>query len=606
MNDSQLYLLSNVEIDADNEFTIDFDSATAQQAYFQSKISDVLDTTGDFSYIRKDADVKVEKSLEDLLSVNYLMFKNDSKWWYARITNKEYISPSTTRIYFEIDAFQTFMFDFEIQESFIDREHQDRFTSNMKPIFNTKEENISYGSNYRIKSTTDVVQKMSKNLPVKIKYFLIISSDKLGTDTEDVPHINGYDPFYYYLVPISVEAGEGATFIFRYISGGEFVETQLTSALTMFQNLSKIKPSIISIKLIDYSPRNFAVSYEDPSPTLPTKVTFTGNGRISTIKASETGGIDYNLINISQEDLLIDLDDDSRREINTINLNFDFEVDKNNLKDIKNETKLLVTPYHFYKLTNNNGNELDINIAGLENYNQIPIYFIPNLTPQSKELYYIKNYYNDKNGQFYNLVDNSVNEMPLASDKWVEYLSQNKASATAGVAVNLGASALTTAIGAMTANPLAIAGGVLSLGQSIANTLIKQEDIKKSPDSARKLGNNATFNLARQLPSLQFEEIEIGESYKKSIFNYFYHYGYKVNDFKKPDYRSRYYFNYLKTIGVNIKSNIDSIYVNELKSMFNNGVTIWHYRDSNTWKGTNNFDYENAEMNLISTEVENG
>ena len=296
---------------------------------------------------------------------------------------------------------------------------------------------------------------------------------------------------------------------------------------------------------------------------------------------------------------MTDSNDDSRREINTINLNFDFNLDINNLKDIKNEPKLLISPYHFYKLSNNNGNELEINIVGLENYKEIQIYHIPNITPLSKELYYIKNYYNDKLGLFYNLVDNNVNEMPLANDKWIDYLSQNKASATAGVAVNLGASALTTAIGAFTANPLAIAGGVLSFGQSVANTILKQQDIKKSPDTARSLGNNATFNLARQLPSLQLEEFEIEENFKTTLFNYFYHYGYKCNDFKKPNLRSRYYFNYIKTIGANIKTGIDADFRNELVNIYDKGITIFHYRDSQTFKGINNYNYENVEMNLI-------
>lgn len=590
---STLYLCKNVDLDPNYNYTIDFDNITAQANYFDSKIASEFEINEGYSYIRDTQTLKVQANIDDLLGINYLFYNNGSKRYYAFITKKDYINPTCTSLTFKIDVLQSFMFNYEIDESFIEREHQDRFTTDLKPIFNQKSENVEYGNNYILKSNTNVIQKMVNHIDIKIKYFLIISSDKLGTETEDVPHIDGYDPLYYYLVPICVEEGKGVNFYFKYINGSEVTTTRLTTPLTMFQKLSKIKPSILSIKLLDYSPINYLVTKENLT------ITFFGRGRISTIKSSETQDIDYNLINITSEDLLTDVNDDSRREINTINLNFDFNLDINNLKDIKNEPKLLISPYHFYKLSNNNGNELDINIVGLENYKEIQIYHIPNITPLSKELYYIKNYYNDKLGLFYNLVDNNVNEMPLANDKWIDYLSQNKASATAGVAVNLGASALTTAIGAFTANPLAIAGGVLSFGQSVANTILKQQDIKKSPDTARNLGNNASFNLARQLPSLQLEEFEIEENFKTTLFNYFYHYGYKCNDFKKPNTRSRYYFNYIKTIGANIKTEIDADFRAEIANIFNNGITIWHYRTAGTFKGINNYDYENVETNLM-------
>ena len=230
---------------------------------------------------------------------------------------------------------------------------------------------------------------------------------------------------------------------------------------------------------------------------------------------------------------------------------------------------------------------------------KIPIYYIPVCSQDSKIMYYIKGYYGDNEGRYYNYIDNSVNEIALTSDKWQEYLSQNKASAVAGVAVNLGASALTTAIGAFTANPLAIAGGVLSFGQNVANTIIKQQDIKQEPNSVKSQGNNASFALVRQILGIELEFYSITEANKKRLFNYFNHYGYQCNDFKKPNLRSRYYFNYIKTIGANINTGIDADFRNELVTIYDNGITIFHYRDSLTFKGINNYNYENVEMNLM-------
>lgn len=594
MNDSQLYLLANVEIDADNEFTIDFDNATAQQTYFQSKISDVLDTTGDFSYIRKDADVKVEKSLEDLLSVNYLMFKNDSKWWYARITNKEYISPTTTRIYFEIDAFQTFMFDFEIQESFVEREHQDRFTPELKPLINSVSENVDYGSNYELSKVEKIISKRNNTAEkYNVAWAIIVCNDKLSDDS--ATNSSALDNYYYYAVPFESPQTRALRRIFYFNSGDSY--TQLENAEVITKIIARDNATkIVSIKLYENCP--FYVKLEDYSNNISLESNF-----VKVVSVSSK-----NILNITSTIEKTITNDDSLRELSTIELTLidNVNLDINSAPKIEYETKLYSDPYYFILMTNHNGEGLKINPKGLADITKIPIYYIPVCSPDSKIMYYIKGYYGDNEGRYYNYIDNSVNEIALTSDKWQEYLSQNKASAVAGVAVNLGTSALTTAIGAITANPLAIAGGVLSLGQNVANTIIRQQDIKQEPNSVKSQGNNASFTLVRQIIGLELEYYTITDANKKRLFNYFNHYGYQCNDFKKPNLRSRYYFNYLRTIGINIKSNIDSIYVNELKSMFNNGVTIWHYRDSNTWKGTNNYDYENAEMNLISTEAENG
>ena len=37
----------------------------------------------------------------------------------------------------------------------------------------------------------------------------------------------------------------------------------------------------------------------------------------------------------------------------------------------------------------------------------------------------------------------------------------------------------------------------------------------------------------------------------------------------------------------------------EIANIFNNGITIWHYRNATTFKGVNNYDYENVETNLM-------
>ena len=53
-------------------------------------------------------------------------------------------------------------------------------------------------------------------------------------------------------------------------------------------------------------------------------------------------------------------------------------------------------------------------------------------------------------------------------------------------------------------------------------------------------------------------------------------YGYKVNRLKVPNITGRPNFNYIKTIGCNIIGDIPQARLQEIKDLFNRGITLWH------------------------------
>ena len=592
---SKLWLLKDVNLDPNYNYTMDFDSLLAQENYFNSKIDTEFDKNEGYSYIRDNRAIKVEMPIDKLFGINYLMFENEetNKRYYAFITSKEWLRSDATAITIKIDPLQSFMFDYELEESFIEREHQDRFTSELTPIINNVRENVDYGGNYQLTKVEKILSKSNKTTDkINIAWVIIICNDKLTDDSKT--NVSSLDNYYYYAVPFESPETQviDKKFYFKKLNENiELENAHIICKLIVSKNASKI----VSIKLYENCPFSCNIKDYNTNDILITE----SNATIVNVNGK-------NIININST---IEKDingNDSLRELNTYNLKLidNVTLNINNAPNIEYETKLYSDPYYFILMTNHNGEGLKINPKGLANIAKIPIYYIPVCSPDSKIMYYIKGYYGDNEGRYYNYIDNSVNEIALTSDKWQEYLSQNKASATAGVAVNLGASALTTAIGAFTANPLAIAGGVLSFGQNVANTIIRQQDIKQEPNSVKSQGNNASFALVRQILGVELEFYSITEANKKRLFNYFNHYGYQCNDFKKPNLRSRYYFNYIKTIGANINTGIDADFRNELVTIYDNGITIFHYRDSQTFKGINNYNYENVEMNLM--EVKHG
>lgn len=68
--------------------------------------------------------------------------------------------------------------------------------------------------------------------------------------------------------------------------------------------------------------------------------------------------------------------------------------------------------------------------------------------------------------------------------------------------------------------------------------------------------------------------------YLKIIDDYFTMYGYKVNSVKIPNITGRPNWNYVKTINANILGNIPQEDIQELKNIFDNGVTFWHNPDT--------------------------
>ena len=60
------------------------------------------------------------------------------------------------------------------------------------------------------------------------------------------------------------------------------------------------------------------------------------------------------------------------------------------------------------------------------------------------------------------------------------------------------------------------------------------------------------------------------------IDDFFSLYGFKIYKVKVPNMNSRTYWNYVKCIDSNIEGLIPEFYLDEIKNMFNAGITLWH------------------------------
>ncbi len=147
---SFIQIFSGVPLNRDSEDTLRFSSRSAQDTYFAG-LSGILFDLSAYSYVRgteRGGVVRIEVSSAlkwaDVYKTNYMRFKNAShedKWFYAFVTDVQYIAEAIAEITYELDPMQTYLpgVDYTLTECYVERETPlvDEIGSNVQP------ENIS-------------------------------------------------------------------------------------------------------------------------------------------------------------------------------------------------------------------------------------------------------------------------------------------------------------------------------------------------------------------------------------------------------------------------------------------------------------------------------
>lgn len=131
-----------------------FSTKEEQTQYFNTLGSIRVDDT---NYIKMHKTINVKYSFDYLESegINYIIFNNGYKDIHAFIVNKRYIREELTELIYEVDVIQTYMFDFSIGNSFIERK-----VCNINEITDF-DEGIYIGEHTIVQDTT-VLNKTSK------------------------------------------------------------------------------------------------------------------------------------------------------------------------------------------------------------------------------------------------------------------------------------------------------------------------------------------------------------------------------------------------------------------------------------------------------------
>lgn len=553
-NSEVRFLHIPIEMDMKNQLT--FNNKEEQAKYFASHEVARYEKV---NYIRKNSIIRLNKNVDDCYNFNYVMYRNTdytNKWFYAFVTNVEFITRGNTAVQIATDPWQTWQFDVKYYQSFVKREMCN--VSDDYPGFNLIPEGLETGE-YKISGTAEF-----DNLePVWVIAYLGNSWNSNGSEIPigDGGYIvNGIAQSVTFIICTTLDA-----------------YNSVIGQLQLDENTSQYILSCFSV------PRLAVQDYLNSS----TAILGIDNAYVY------IQGNTYNQAPVQKT--LISL--------------------PNNLDEyIPINQKLRTYPYIYLGFNPVNGQS---KIYRYENFtNNTPVFNLISEVNPNPSIYFIPQNYRGANGNSMSDIA-SVSGYPTLSSRndyfnsWLATsmptMKNNLAQTQSSYNVNRLATGIQGALGGastignmvnssqkenttgmdMTNAVTGLVSNSLSAAQNIVNQDINYEHYVKGmlaqietqqmlPDNANLSSSNATLIGYNLFDKNIFSRYTIKAQFAKRIDKYFNMYGYETDELKIPNLNNRPNWNYVQTIGINITAPIPQLDLLQIKAMFNDGVTLWH------------------------------
>lgn len=510
-----IYVCSGVLLTNDYLHTIWFDDSSAQLAYFQSK---AVKTFTNYSYVRKSWSLKVESTLEQARSWNYLFFRNGTgKWYYYFITNVEYVNDHTVELFLEMDVMQTYLHEYTLHKCFVEREHS--ATDGVGD--NILEEGLEVGEYITNEKTNVDMQELC------VVVLSTVDLTKLtAQSTETIPAVGAmYDGVYSGLHAYSYPVGD---------------EVSVNSFGLTFRYLDNLGASDAIIAMWMY-PKNL-LNTNDVEGSLFNDVT--GCGTLSYLIERNSSVDGYTPRN---------------KKLLTYPYNFMY---------VSNNAGGGAT-YHYEKF--GDPSTCQLRIAGcLSPEGSTKLYPI-----SYKDV--IVNYDEGIIGASYPTCawNQDVYKLWLAQNQ----NKQNVQMLTAGASIVGGTAMLLGGIATGGASALAGAGMLAGGVSSVANMLAERADREIQPPQS-KGSYSAGLNVATEHQTFTIMKKSVDAYHAKILDQFFDLYGYKTHLVKVPNRKVRKNWTYTKTIGCHVSGNLCNEDLRKIQSIYDNGVTFWVNGDS--------------------------
>lgn len=541
---STVVLLKNISLTPDYENTVDYDNATEQ---YNDMYAHKLAQWDRCTYVGKNKQqgtIRLESTQGLLMQqATYMMFKNtnyENKWFYAFVTDVTWVNNVTWEVSFILDVMQTYYFDYTYEKCFIERAH----TKDTEIGSNIVDEKLDTGE-YIVNYQNDITQ----------------FTDLVGTVCCTLkPTGEEQDSF----VTSQIDKTNVAGSIYAFGTLAEYQE--------FFVKATGSNPddTIIDTYML---PRFFA-----------------------------TGGDPTGIHRIHGDCEHVQVEFDKPQN----------HTDGSLSGYIPKNKKLYTYPYCYMRLTTFSGNSTELRYEDFKNDKcrfDISMTRTPNPEGYVYPTYY-KGLVNNKDEGI------SINNFPKCAftiDTYKAWLAQTANSRTIqalsvagqigmGIAGSLalggvggGAVLAGTEGGALLAQSEAT--NAISMGSNALGNLNKAfsmiaQDRDMAVKGQRAVGNvNTSWMSANNENTIHVQCICAKPSNLRIIDDYFEKYGYALHILSMPVIRNRPYWNYIKTVGCDVKASLPASLVKQINSIHDNGITFWKNLDS-----IGNYDLDNRPV----------
>ena len=266
---------------------------------------------------------------------------------------------------------------------------------------------------------------------------------------------------------------------------------------------------------------------------------------------------------------------DNSNYVNSYNFSFAKNFNLNGYSPRNN--KLKVYPYTYLLASNNAGGNAIYRYEDFESNCQFIVHgaLTPGCSIRLTPINYKGLLVNNEEGL-------NLGKFPIcnyAVDMYTNWLTQNSVNIATSLASS-GLGILGNVVGGVTGN-MNSAFGVANNLISIANTLGEIHKASLVPPQSEGNINCGDVITSQGKNIFYFYHMSIKAQNARIIDDFFSMYGYKTNRVKLPNITGRSNWNYIKTIGSIIVGDVPQEDLQEIKNMFDDGVTFWH--NSNTF-----------------------
>lgn len=527
--DGTIILLKDVPFSSDYKDTRSFASASEQTTYFQSKPKRVWINC---SYTRGSRScVCVDSNIEQLWDYNYMMYQNQTmgnKWFYAFVDNYEMVAAESTFVYFSIDVVQTWMFELNFAQCFVEREHVgiqkvgDKFWV---------PENLEIGTDY-ITVHEEFIDKVDTGAGSAV---LITSTVNLGKDfgSFDNPNLVGADGGVFHQLPSGCS--------YYVVAPDKYGDASIYDIFNLMKDYPWVSKGIIGMTIVPI----YALA------NIP-------------IREIPVGGSTFYIGQINDDSIPLDA------TIYNQNVFSPFDAVPDNAK------KLLMYPYSFIELSAQNGQTMIIKPQYLTGTQlMINRASVVSMSPEIK--YYLNPGYCGLGSEYdFSISIKDFPQLPVQDTSYLLSIAQTQHDIKYNAERNLGNNVFSTIGNIVKGNGAALASGIFNAFMDTEQAIYKYNQAEVQSPTLNGQVNGTMFNYATGQMGLRLRWKMIANGYQDIISRFWNKFGYAVNILKTPSPNKMSRFDYLKTRDCKLTGSVPQDDKVKLINIYNNGITFWH------------------------------